>query len=65
MVEEILLDVMYELPSRSDVRKCIVSGESVVTGQRPLLVTESGQAVDITRPQQQEDEGEDEVPESA
>ena len=65
VVEEILLDVMYELPSRSDVRKCIVSGESVVTGQRPLLVTESGQAVDITRPQQQEDEGEDEVPESA
>jgi ATP-dependent Clp protease ATP-binding subunit ClpX len=46
VVEEILLDVMYEIPSRPDIRKCVVSAECVTRHQRPLLVTESGQVVD-------------------
>jgi ATP-dependent Clp protease ATP-binding subunit ClpX len=45
VVEEILLDVMYEIPSRNDIRKCVVSAECVTRHQRPLLVTESGQVL--------------------
>ena len=45
VVEELLLDVMYEIPSRPDIRKCVVSAECVTRRQRPLLVTESGQVL--------------------
>ena len=45
VVEDILLDVMYDIPSRPDVRKCVVSGECVTNRIRPLLVTESGQVL--------------------
>nr|AHZ45591.1 APT-dependent Clp protease ATP-binding subunit ClpX [uncultured bacterium] len=45
VLEDTLLDVMYEVPSRSDVQKCIVSGETIRLRQRPLLVTASGQEI--------------------
>ncbi len=46
VVEELLLDVMYEIPSRPDVRKCVVSADCVIRHTRPLLVTESGKVID-------------------
>jgi ATP-dependent Clp protease ATP-binding subunit ClpX len=55
VVEDLLLDVMFELPSRTDVRKCIISGETVTQRLRPLLATESGQPV-LTDPASAEDE---------
>src|ERR687885_352045 len=39
IIEEVLLDVMYEIPSRADVRKCIIGRETIAHGQAPLLVT--------------------------
>ena len=45
VLEDTLLDVMYEVPSRGDVEKCIISGETIRQRQRPLLVTRSGQEV--------------------
>ena len=45
VLEDTLLDVMYEVPSRNDVEKCIVSGETIRNRQRPLLVTASGQEI--------------------
>ena len=45
VVERLLLDVMYEAPTRGDVVKCVVSGESVRGQQRPLLVTKSGEEI--------------------
>ncbi len=45
VVEEILLDVMYDAPSNPDIRKCVVSADTVRNRRRPLLVAESGQAV--------------------
>jgi ATP-dependent Clp protease ATP-binding subunit ClpX len=41
ILEEILLDVMYEIPSRSDVVKCVVNGETIRRRMRPLLLTQS------------------------
>jgi ATP-dependent Clp protease ATP-binding subunit ClpX len=46
VVEEILLDVMYEIPSRPDIRKCVVSADCITRHKRPLLVTESGQVLE-------------------
>jgi ATP-dependent Clp protease ATP-binding subunit ClpX len=42
VVEDLLLDVMYEVPSRKDVAKCIISEETVVHRKRPMLVSRSG-----------------------
>ena len=38
IMEEVLLDVMYELPSREDVTKCLVDRDVVLTGVNPTLV---------------------------
>jgi ATP-dependent Clp protease ATP-binding subunit ClpX len=38
IMEEVLLGVMYELPSRDDVTKCVVDQDVVLTGVNPTLV---------------------------
>ena len=40
ILEESLLEVMYDLPSRTDVVKCIVDREVVLRKVAPTLVTE-------------------------
>ena len=51
IIEEVLLEVQFELPSRGDVKKCVVTRESVENGFPPTLVTES---VDDDRDQDQQ-----------
>jgi len=41
IIEEILLEVQFELPSRRDVKKCVVTKETVEQGRTPTLVTEA------------------------
>jgi ATP-dependent Clp protease ATP-binding subunit ClpX len=41
ILEEALLDVQFELPSRRDVRKCVVTRETIADGRPPTLVTEA------------------------
>ena len=38
ILEDIMLDVMYDLPSIDDVKECIVNEETVRAKQRPILV---------------------------
>jgi len=40
-VEESLLEVMYDIPDRSDIRKCIITEETIRQGRLPLLLTKS------------------------
>src|SRR5438876_716315 len=47
VLEDTLLDVMYEIPSRNDVVKCIVNGDTIRQRRRPLLVTRSGQEIEV------------------
>src|SRR5579871_2408101 len=47
LIEEILLDVMYEIPSRSDVRKCVISADKILQGKSPLLLTRSERVVEM------------------
>ncbi len=45
ILEEVLLGVMYDLPSRDDVGKCVIDGEVVLDKVNPTLVPRS----EITR----------------
>ena len=54
VLEDTLLDVMYEIPSRRDVTKCVVSAETVSKRKRPLLLTQSGQSIDFGEARQDE-----------
>jgi ATP-dependent Clp protease ATP-binding subunit ClpX len=41
IVEESLLEVMYDIPERTDVRKCIITEETIREGRAPLLLTKA------------------------
>jgi ATP-dependent Clp protease ATP-binding subunit ClpX len=40
-IDEVLLDIMYELPSMEGVRRCVVTGDVIQHGQPPLLLSRS------------------------
>ncbi len=46
VLEDTLLDVMYEIPSRGDVKKCVVSADTILGRARPIMLTRSGQVVE-------------------
>jgi ATP-dependent Clp protease ATP-binding subunit ClpX len=37
ILEDIMLDVMYEIPSQEDVEECIISKETVARGAKPKI----------------------------
>jgi ATP-dependent Clp protease ATP-binding subunit ClpX len=41
ILEETLLDVQFELPSRRDVKKCVVTKDTIAKQLKPTLVTEA------------------------
>jgi ATP-dependent Clp protease ATP-binding subunit ClpX len=41
ILEETLLDVQFELPSRRDVTKCVVTKDAIERGTKPTLVTQA------------------------
>ena len=41
ILEDIMLDIMYEIPSRSDVVKCIIEKDSVTDKKPPELILET------------------------
>jgi len=46
VLEDRLMDVMYEVPGRGDVKKCVVNAEVITKRQRPLLLTAGGKSID-------------------
>jgi len=48
IIEEVLLDVMYEIPSRNDIRKCVISGDTIKNGKAPQLLARSERPIDLT-----------------
>jgi ATP-dependent Clp protease ATP-binding subunit ClpX len=46
IIELALLDVMFELPSRNDVTKCVITKETIAKGLKPTLVTSGAGLVD-------------------
>jgi ATP-dependent Clp protease ATP-binding subunit ClpX len=47
IIEEVLLDVMYEIPSRSDIRKCIITADVIKNGKTPQLLARSERPIDM------------------
>jgi ATP-dependent Clp protease ATP-binding subunit ClpX len=41
IVEESLLEVMYDVPDHGEIRKCIITEETIRQGRLPLLLTKS------------------------
>ena len=50
ILEQILLDTMYELPSMSGVKKVVVDAAVVESGTKPLLVYDDAVKVDMSHP---------------
>jgi len=46
IIEEVLLDVMYEIPSRQDVHKCVIDAAAILRRSGPRLLTRSDQQLD-------------------
>jgi len=45
IIEGIMLDVMFDLPSRDDIEKCVITGATVSDGEPPRLVLKDGTVV--------------------
>ncbi|MEC4675494.1 MAG: ATP-dependent Clp protease ATP-binding subunit ClpX [Nitrospirota bacterium] len=40
ILEEIMLDVMYDIPSQKGIKECVVTGETVARKEKPMLIYE-------------------------
>ncbi|AGK55112.1 ATP-dependent protease ATP-binding subunit ClpX [Bacillus sp. 1NLA3E] len=49
IIEGIMLDVMFDLPSRDDISKCIITDETVIENSIPKLILEDGTIFDEKR----------------
>jgi ATP-dependent Clp protease ATP-binding subunit ClpX len=50
IVERALLDVMYEIPSRHDIRKCVINADTIRGLTPPILITQDGRSIDWNEP---------------
>ena len=46
ILEETLLDVMYDMPSLPDVKKCVIDADTITGKKQPLLLSTSGTPLD-------------------
>jgi ATP-dependent Clp protease ATP-binding subunit ClpX len=35
-----MLDVMYEIPSKTNIKECVISDDVILKGEQPILVYE-------------------------
>ena len=47
IIEEVLLDVMYDIPSRGDVKKCVITGDVIRHRKKPMLVNQAGRPIEL------------------
>jgi len=40
ILEEIMLDVMYEIPSQKDIKECVINEDIVTKNAKPILLYE-------------------------
>lgn len=46
ILEAVMTDIMYDIPSRDDVKKCIITRETIEEGCRPALILKDGKRID-------------------
>jgi ATP-dependent Clp protease ATP-binding subunit ClpX len=49
IIEGIMLDVMFDLPSREDITKCVITAETVLNNSIPKLVLDDGTVLEEER----------------
>ena len=50
IIEEVMLDVMYDAPSQKDIIKCIISEDTITKNKSPLLVYKEKQLEEPKKP---------------
>src|ERR1700693_569676 len=40
IIEDVLLNSMFEVPSRPDIKRCVITEQAIIDGVEPLLLTE-------------------------
>ncbi|GMA60551.1 ATP-dependent protease ATP-binding subunit ClpX [Alicyclobacillus fastidiosus] len=48
IIESIMLDVMYELPSRDDIQKCIITQDAALREEAPIVLKKDGSTIPFT-----------------
>ena len=48
IMEDVMTDIMYEIPSRADVKKCVITRDTIEQKMRPKLVLGSGKQLNDT-----------------
>ncbi len=43
ILEDIMLNVMYDIPSRDDIEKCIITRDTILNQQDPILILSEGE----------------------
>ncbi|GAB4436613.1 MAG: ATP-dependent Clp protease ATP-binding subunit ClpX [bacterium] len=43
IMENVMLDLMYEIPSQKNIKECIISEETVTKGEPPIVLYEEGE----------------------
>ncbi|MBU8905075.1 ATP-dependent protease ATP-binding subunit ClpX [Desertibacillus haloalkaliphilus] len=54
IIEAMMLDVMFDLPSREDIVKCIITPETVTDNKAPTLKTEDGTEIKLDKSEPKE-----------
>ena len=63
IIEGVMMDTMYELPSLEGVKKCIITREAVINGEKPRLIyAETGVLPEPAAPQLNETAPEEQMP---
>ena len=50
ILENTMLDIMYDLPSRNDVRECVITEDVVMNKEKPILIFETKSETAYTGP---------------
>ncbi|WP_047150591.1 ATP-dependent protease ATP-binding subunit ClpX [Aneurinibacillus tyrosinisolvens] len=51
IIEGIMLDIMFDLPSRDDIEKCVITEDTVKRKANPELYTKQGELLDMSKPE--------------
>lgn len=62
ILEESMLDIMYEMPSKQDLKEVIVTEECIDLGGNPIMVFRSPEEIKSLEQAQSSQDDEDEVP---
>ncbi|MCI9246324.1 MAG: ATP-dependent protease ATP-binding subunit ClpX [Clostridia bacterium] len=51
IIEEIMRDVMFEIPSNPKIEKCMITGETVENGEAPKIIINNNREIPVKKPQ--------------